>query len=1258
MIPLAILSLGLGFPVSSTALDFSKYLEISSELGLPGTTVRCLEQDHNGIIWMGIEGVGLCKYNAHDFFLYQNTKTNPNVLTDNNVEAVFEDSKHRLWVGTMVGVNRLDRENKKFIQFTRGSNGFIGNLVDDIIEDRQGNVWFGTDQGLCIYDEKSHTFSEMYYEDAEGKQHSLPRINSLYVDNQGWLWIGASGGLYKVDPINQTCDRVEMDGDWEAEAAPKEIFAITQDPQGNIWVGSDTILFILDQKTGFSKSIDITDGKQASRASAIGNLFTDSRGSIWVGTRMDGLRVIDPITMVVKNRSLDPGTSAGVTSNHIRAIIEEKNGKVLIAVKYAGLLIYDPRREVFHHIRGTRLFNEGFRDSFMYSLRGDGEDLWIGTHRSGLFCYDSKEDSFTQYSHRADDPTSLIGNRVENVFVESKEIVWMAGASGVSKINPLTREIVNFPYNALCRDIAKISENQFWVATQSGIVILNTETGEYSDFPTIDGIDLSESSNFNIRRLYMDSRGTLWIATLIRGLYAYDIAENRLERVVSNTLNDSVPEIRSARNFLEDSKGRFWICTRLNGLYLVDRDTMEFRNYSVDFGLPTETIFGAVEDDLGTLWLATNSGIVQFDPEKNTSTVFDESYGLQGEIFEVNCFAKTSNGYFFFGGANGLNRFKPEQVKRKKYDAQLAFSSIKVNELEIVSDAVDPFTLELPYNQNSMSISFALLDYSFPGRNEFEYRMLGLEKNWMSVGTRNFVSYPSLPPGAYRFEVRGKNPNEVSFSDENHFAFVINPPYWNTALFRILLSAVVLIMIASLYIYGIYRERLQNKRLEQLITDRTSEIGKAHSQLKDQTQELEIRGEEIERQNEELVQHKFYLEELVHERTKELEKARDKAQLSDHLKSAFIANMSHEIRTPLNAIMGFSHLVAMEADEEARFSEYVSGIAESTDMLVQLLDDIIDFSVIESGNLHLNIDPIDADSLFNDLGDEFRVFLSEQGNDHIEFLVDQKFDKNPEIIFETDRNRLKQILQNFITNAYKFTKTGSVTFGGALTPSAEHFIFYVKDTGSGIASEHHEAVFERFFKVVDNGKNFHQGTGLGLSICNSLAESMGYSIELESELKIGSTFKLVIPLRMDGITAINHHSAFNINEPDEREKNWENKTILIAEDVQNNFLILKKYLAETKVKLLHAINGEEAVRLFAENQSEIDLLLLDIRMPKMSGDIALHEIRKMAPNIPAVAQTAHALPMEKDEILEAGFDECLIKPIGHKELISILSKFL
>ncbi len=1261
MFPLAMLQLGFGFPVSLVALEFSKYLEISSEFGLPGTTVRCLEQDHNGIIWMGIEGIGLCKYDAHDFFLFQNTKTNPDVLTDNNVEAVFEDSKHRLWVGTMVGLNRLDRENKVFLKFEKGTNGFIGNLVDDIIEDRQGNVWFGTDQGLCVYDEKSNTFSEVYYEDTEEELHSLPRINSLYVDNQGWLWVGANGGLFKVDPKNQTCTRVELNGDWDAETAPTEIFTVTQDPEGEIWVGSDTILFILDQKTGFSKSIDINAGEQASRASAIGNLFTDSRGSIWVGTRMDGLRVIDPTTMVVKNRSFDPGTSAGVTSNHIRAIIEEKNGMIVIAVKYAGLLIYDPRREVFQHMRGTRLFNEGFNDSFIYSLRGEGEKLWIGTHRSGLFCYNSKEDSFTQYSHRRDDPTSLVSNRVENVFVESKESVWMAGASGVSKINPLTGEIENYPYNALCRDIVKISENQFWVATQGGIIIFDPETGEYKDLPIIDDIDLSGNSNINIRRLYLDSKGTLWIATLVRGLYAYDIAENRLERVLSKGPNNSVPQIQSPRNFLEDSKGRFWICTRLNGLFLVDRVKMEFRNYSVESGLPTKTIFGAVEDDAGNLWLATNSGIVQFDPEKTTSTVFDESYGLQGEIFEANCFAKTSNGYFFFGGANGLNRFKPEQVKRYKYDAQLALSNISVNGLEMITDALEPVSLELPYDQNSVSISFALLDYSFPGKNEFEYRMLGLDENWMAVGTRNFVSYPSLPPGEYKFEVRGKNPNEQSFSDETHFTLVINPPYWDTGLFRILLILVILVIIASLFIYGIYRERLQNRKLEQLITERTSEIGEAHSQLKEQTQELEVRGEEIERQNEELVQHKFYLEELVHERTKELEQARDKAQESDHLKSAFIANMSHEIRTPLNAIMGFSHLIAMEAEEEARFAEYVNGIAENTDMLVRLLNDIIDFSVIESGNLQLNNSPIDAYSLFNELSEEFKIFLSKRGTDHVEFSLDRTFDEESEIIIETDRIRLRQILQNFITNACKFTKKGTVTFGGGLNPAADHFIFYVKDTGSGIAKEHHKTVFERFFKIEDNEKSFHQGTGLGLSICSSLAESMGCRIDLESELHVGSTFKLIIPLTPEIVTAskpANLHSNSEFNKPDEEDMNWENKTILIAEDVQNNFLILEKYLSETKVKLLHAKNGKEAVAIFKEKESEIDLLLFDIKMPKMSGDEALKEIRKMAPKIAAVAQTAHALPLEKDEILKAGFNECLIKPIGHKELISTLSNFL
>lgn len=1251
----------LSVTLNLSGFDFSKYLEISSEQGLPGTTVRCLEQDQYGIIWIGVEGIGLCKYDGHDFITFQSDKNDPYSLNDNNVEAVIEDSKGRMWVGTMNGLNLLDRTTNLFKSFkpaTDNPASFLGNLVFDIIEDNQGRIWFGTERGLCVFNEESENFTEVLFADKSGS-HSLPRIFDLFCDQFGFIWISTKNGLFKLEPDNGICLPVEIKGIEDAPLHPVEFFATTEDREGRIWVGTDAYLLMLNEGSSSFDIFDITGGKGDPRESGVSCLLTDSRGYLWVGTWSDGLRVINPTSLEMVERYYDPRVSAGIQSDANRALLEDKNGMIWIGVKHAGIMVYDPRREVFRHIRGSRLFGEGLKDHHVFSLKADGEKLWIGTLGSGVFYHDPADGSFKQFCNDPENPDSIQNNRIEWIYPESKNEVWLCNGSGVSVLDPTTGHVRNFPF-VNCRDIIQKEESKYWVASSSGMAILNSETGEFEDFPVIDGIDLSTQSKIDIRKIHLDKNGTLWISSNIKGLWAYQVSKNKLTKIIlPNKDGVSAPDIRTARAFLEDSKGRFWICTRLNGLFLLNRENMDWENYSVSEGMPTKTFFGILEDKFGNLWLSSYEGITSFNPVTKSIIVYDVAYGLQGQVFENHCYASTTDGYFYFGGSNGLNSFKPDQVKKSQYPADIVFSSIKVNGKEVVRDEINPISLKLPYDQNSISMSFSLLDYSFPGENEYEYRMTGIDSDWQNAGHRNFASYPSLSPGSYVFEVIARNPNEELISDQLSFELIITSPYWETALFRAFIAIIIFLLIGTLFAYGIYRERLQNHHLEKQVKERTSELKSANSKLQEQTNELAGKGEEIERQNDELTQHKFYLEELVLDRTQKLELAKDKAEESDKLKSAFIANMSHEIRTPLNAIMGFSHLIAMEAKQEDQFTDYVTRISENTEMLVQLLNDIIDFSILESGKLKLNITSIDAQLLFNEFSHEFRILAMDRVPSGVNYLVDSQLESKAELIIESDRIRLKQILINLVTNACKFTSKGTITFGIKFNESENEIAFWVKDTGIGIAKENHEAVFDRFHKIVDETKEFYQGTGLGLSICNSLATSLGCRIELDSEPGIGSTFILHVPAKRGS-----HPTPVSVFEFKENESidvlhvDWHDKTILVAEDTQNNFEILKKFLESTRVNLVHATNGEDAIQKFKELKERPDLLLFDIKMPKMLGDQALKEIRKIASEIPAIAQTAHALPVEKDEILNAGFQECLIKPLGRKKLIRLLAKYL
>lgn len=376
----------------------------------------------------------------------------------------------------------------------------------------------------------------------------------------------------------------------------------------------------------------------------------------------------------------------------------------------------------------------------------------------------------------------------------------------------------------------------------------------------------------------------------------------------------------------------------------------------------------------------------------------------------------------------------------------------------------------------------------------------------------------------------------------------------------------------------------------------------------------------------------------------ELRQAKDKAEESDKLKSAFLANMSHEIRTPLNAIVGFSGLLAVTEDMDER-QEYINIINTNNDLLLQLINDILDLAKIEAGTLDFTYGDVDVNKLFSDIEQTSR--LKVKPGVRLEFA-----DKSPNFVIYTDKNRLSQVITNFINNAIKFTDKGSITFG--YHHEAGEIYFYVKDTGCGMPAEGAQTVFTRFVKL----NSFQQGTGLGLSICEMIIKKMDGEIGVDSELGKGSTFWFRLPdsiLRSaedykDEVLAEEEAAApFLIStSPDKKLK------ILIAEDNDSNYVLFKSMLKD--YELYHAWDGVEAVALFREHQP--DIILMDIKMPNMDGYEAVAEIRKENGYIPIIAVTAFAFEDDDQRVKESGFTDYIAKPIDPEKLLTAIDTYL
>jgi PAS domain S-box-containing protein len=377
--------------------------------------------------------------------------------------------------------------------------------------------------------------------------------------------------------------------------------------------------------------------------------------------------------------------------------------------------------------------------------------------------------------------------------------------------------------------------------------------------------------------------------------------------------------------------------------------------------------------------------------------------------------------------------------------------------------------------------------------------------------------------------------------------------------------------------------------------------------------------------------------------------AKEKAEESDRLKTAFLANMSHEIRTPMNAIIGFSDLLSEEDLSQEDKADFISKIKIAGRSLMTLINDIIDIAKIEAGQLKISESACDINQILTDLLGTFEEMKNASGKKGISLNLILPQDKN-QVTALTDPMRLQQIFSNLLSNALKFTEFGSIEFG--YTNQNNTLSFYVKDSGIGILRSKQKLLFQRFSQLDPSTTRKYGGTGLGLAISKNLVDLLGGSIGMESNPGKGSLFYFTLPYK-----PVKNHPPVKISKIDLLNINWEGKTILIAEDMMQNYLLLEALLKRSSVRLLHALNGQIAVDI-VRSEPDIDLILMDIQLPLKTGYEALKEILEIRPDIPVMSYTAFALPHEREKSLTAGFVDFIPKPIKAETLIPMLDKYL
>lgn len=1180
---------------------------------------------------------------------------------------IFQDNNDLMWFATSDGLVRFDGTKQKFYSIKKLFNNQKA-IIRTVDIDQDGHIWIGTEEGfLYKFDVDDESIQKL-----EFKNINKESIVSIYCENKNNIWFSTKSILYMLDKMTLKTSSLNILNDENIEHSSGDTIGemiegvrkIKGDEKGNILLGTDKgVLYFNSTESSITSYINSinspktmvneifldTDGMvligseeglfpldmnserftffssnsigiKSLLKSTITSITHDIDKNLYIGTDGNGLYKIEKETGNIQIYNSDYST---ISNNKINSLFTDNKHNIWIGLDGEVNLI-SKSNNLFNHTRKNGNNNTSLNNDKVSAILEDSKgNLWIGTS-FGVEKYQKSTGTYIQYKNLENDSRSISNNTITSIVEDRDGDIWIGTKNGLNKYNENDESFENYyadnKENSITSNfITTIMAHgdKLYIGTNLGLNILDLDTNNLLKYNT-KGFDNRSLSSLNIRVLLHDNEKNLWIGT-DNGLNKLDLNKNEFRRYQNESDNINSLSFDEVNSIYKDYNGKdkfLWIGTGAGSLDKFDTKTEEFTRLKHELKLDVDVIYGIL-GYLNDIFLSTNRGLFKLNIKDMKLNWYTRENGIQRNEFNQNAYFKSKSNEFFFGGDNGFNSFYPWNIEVDNTPSKIFISSIKKSGIEIPMNK----NIELSYNDKTLSFEFSLLDYTNKEANEYAYMLEGIDSDWEYSGNRNYASYSNLDPGKYGFKVKGVNTNGIWSIEplEININVKANPfkTRWAYTIYGIIIFGILFIYIRI---------------------------------------NFNIKEREIQRQKV-LVQN--------------LKKV-------DKMKDDFLANTSHELRTPLNGIIGIS-----ESLIEGTFGEMqptarnnMNLILSSGKRLLRLVNDILDLSKINRGEFNVSCSFINFYDTYNDCIGMIKSIADKKGLEFID-KVNQE-----EILVYVDGYRLQQILFNLIGNAIKFTEVGSVEVGTNL--KEKYLEIYIKDTGMGISHNKQKNIFEEFYQVDSSTIRDSNGTGLGLAITKKLVKMLGGDLWVESEEEKGSIFTFTIPL-VDELEAqtiennIYEQESFNqyvTNDIDikdvllkENTQEWDEdmklvikgdnyKVLIVDDEMINRVDLANRLVSLGNFTVLTADNGQDAIDIINSN-TDIDLILMDVMMPKMSGYEASIIIRKSYNQyeMPILMLTAKDQIKDIIEAFNSGANDYLTKPYD-KEVLKSRAKNL